>query len=65
MIFRLQWEYLHADEKVAKGDIESFVLMGELSLDGTLQPVKGVLPIALQGKGGRIQRSYCSSEKCT
>src|SRR5674536_26732 len=38
---------LAADEKVSKGEIESFVLMGELSLDGTLQPVKGILPIAL------------------
>jgi magnesium chelatase family protein len=39
-----------ADEKVAKGEIESFVLMGELSLDGTLQPIKGVLPIALRAR---------------
>ena len=41
---------LAADEKVAKDEIESFVLMGELSLDGTLQPVKGVLPIALRAR---------------
>jgi len=36
-----------ADEKIAKGELESYVIMGELSLDGTLQPVRGVLPIAL------------------
>lgn len=41
---------LVADEEVTKGLIESFVLMGELSLDGTLQPVKGVLPIALKAR---------------
>jgi magnesium chelatase family protein len=41
---------LTADEKVARGEIESYVLMGELSLDGTLQPVKGVLPIALRAR---------------
>jgi len=41
---------LAADEKVSKQDIETFVLMGELSLDGTLQPVKGVLPIALRAR---------------
>ena len=41
---------LAADEKVMKGDTESYILMGELSLDGTLQPVKGVLPIALKAK---------------
>ena len=41
---------LAADEKVLKNEIESFILMGELSLDGTLQPVKGVLPIALKAR---------------
>src|SRR5512133_641981 len=41
---------LAADEKVSKEQIESFILMGELSLDGTLQPVKGVLPIALRAR---------------
>ena len=41
---------LAADEKIAKGEIESFVIMGELSLDGTLQSVKGVLPIALRAR---------------
>ena len=46
---------LTADEKVAKGEMESFVLMGELSLDGTLQPVKGVLPIALRAREERFK----------
>jgi magnesium chelatase family protein len=41
---------LTADEKIARGEVESFVMMGELSLDGTLQPVKGVLPIALRAR---------------
>ena len=41
---------LAADEKVLNNEIESFILMGELSLDGSLQPVKGVLPIALKAK---------------
>ncbi len=39
-----------ADEKMACGEIQSYVTMGELSLDGTLQPVKGVLPIALRAR---------------
>ncbi len=30
--------------------LESFQIMGELSLDGKLQPVKGVLPMVLQAK---------------
>ena len=41
---------LAADEKISKADLESFVIMGELSLDGTLQPVRGVLPIALRAR---------------
>jgi magnesium chelatase family protein len=39
-----------ADEKVSKDGIETYVLIGELSLDGTLQPVKGALPIALRAR---------------
>lgn len=30
--------------------LEEFILLGELSLDGGLQPIKGVLPIAMQAK---------------
>ena len=30
--------------------MEKYILVGELSLDGSLQPVKGVLPIAMQAK---------------
>jgi magnesium chelatase family protein len=41
---------LAADEKVISGQLGNFVLMGELSLDGKLQPVKGVLPIALRAR---------------
>lgn len=41
---------LAADEKIAHGETGSFLLMGELSLDGTLQPVKGILPIALRAR---------------
>jgi magnesium chelatase family protein len=39
-----------ADEKISSSELDSFILMGELSLDGTLQPVKGVLPIALRAR---------------
>jgi len=30
--------------------VGEFVMMGELSLDGTLQPIKGALPIAIQAR---------------
>ncbi len=41
---------LCADEKVVGSETESYIMMGELSLDGTLQPVRGVLPIALRAR---------------
>lgn len=30
--------------------LKDFVIMGELSLDGTIQPIKGALPIAIQAR---------------
>jgi magnesium chelatase family protein len=41
---------LAADEKISRESLDSYVLMGELSLDGTIQPVKGILPIALRAR---------------
>lgn len=38
---------LAASGTIACDDIENYVIMGELSLDGTLKPIKGVLPIAI------------------
>src|SRR4051812_31652027 len=34
--------------QVAQDQLDKYLLMGELSLDGGLQPVRGVLPIAIQ-----------------
>ncbi|MCM1035347.1 MAG: YifB family Mg chelatase-like AAA ATPase [Paludibacter sp.] len=39
-----------ADEQVETAKLDKYLIMGELSLDGTLQPVRGVLPIALLAK---------------
>jgi len=41
---------LAADEKVSGQQLDSFILIGELSLDGSLQPVRGVLPIAMRAR---------------
>jgi magnesium chelatase family protein len=41
---------LAADEKICRSELESYIIMGELSLDGSLQPVRGVLPIALRSR---------------
>ncbi len=41
---------LAADEKISQGALDSFMMMGELSLDGTLKPVRGVLPMAIKAR---------------
>ena len=33
---------------VKADELERYVIMGELGLDGTLRPIKGVLPIAIE-----------------
>lgn len=38
---------LAANEQLSCELLSSFILMGELSLDGTILPIKGVLPIAI------------------
>ncbi len=39
-----------ASEQVNTDLLEQFIIMGELSLDGTLKPIKGALPIAIKAK---------------
>ena len=41
---------LAAAEYIGRKDMEKYVMMGELSLDGGLRPIKGVLSIAIQAK---------------
>lgn len=41
---------LAATQQVEADRLDQFVLMGELSLDGTLRPIKGALPIAIQAR---------------
>jgi len=41
---------LAASEQLGTAGLDQYLIMGELSLDGGLQPIKGVLPIALQAK---------------
>ncbi len=41
---------LAASEQVKSEKFADYILMGELSLDGTIHPVKGVLPIAIEAR---------------
>ncbi|MFT5215666.1 MAG: magnesium chelatase family protein [Glaciecola sp.] len=41
---------LAASSQIKADDIEDYLIMGELSLDGGLQPIKGALPIAIKAR---------------
>ena len=41
---------LAASRQIKADDIDKYIIMGELSLDGSLQPIKGALPIAIKAK---------------
>lgn len=41
---------LAASKQIQAEDLEDYLIMGELSLDGSLQPIKGALPIAIKAK---------------
>ncbi len=46
---------LAADEKVNSEKLSRFMLVGELGLDGRLQPVRGALPIAIKARAEKFQ----------
>ena len=41
---------LAATGQVPADELEQYIIMGELSLDGSVQPIKGALPIAIQAR---------------
>lgn len=41
---------LAASEQINTETVHEYIIMGELSLDGGLQPIKGVLPIAIKAR---------------
>ena len=42
---------LQASGQLAADKLADYLIMGELSLDGSLRPIKGVLPIAIEARG--------------
>jgi magnesium chelatase family protein len=42
--------YLAATNQIQTDKIHKYIIMGELALDGTLKPIKGALPIAIQAR---------------
>jgi magnesium chelatase family protein len=41
---------LKASDQLFASNLEQYLIMGELSLDGLLRPIKGVLPIAIEAR---------------
>ena len=41
---------LAASDQITSDEISKYIIMGELSLDGSLQPIRGALPIAIQAR---------------
>lgn len=41
---------LHASEQADFPELDKYIIMGELSLDGILRPIKGALPIAIEAR---------------
>ncbi|MBQ1884974.1 MAG: magnesium chelatase, partial [Bacteroidales bacterium] len=39
---------LAASEQIKADKVSDYIILGELSLDGTIKPIKGALPIAIQ-----------------
>ncbi len=42
--------FLAGSEQLKNEEIDRYIIMGELSLDGSIQPIKGTLPIAIQAR---------------
>lgn len=46
---------LAASGQIPAEGMEQYIIMGELSLDGSLQPIKGALPIAIQARAEKFK----------
>ena len=56
---------LGANETISSEKFSRYLLMGELSLDGSIQPIKGALPIAIKSSRGWFRRTNHSPTKRT
>jgi magnesium chelatase family protein len=47
--------WLAASGQIPADELNQYIIMGELSLDGSLQPIKGALPIAIQARAEKFK----------
>jgi magnesium chelatase family protein len=55
---------LAATDQINAPNIEKYIILGELSLDGELKPVRGILPIALKAKEEGFTGMIIPKENC-
>ena len=55
---------LAASEQINSQRLDEYVIMGELSLDGTVKPVKGALPIAIEAHKEGFKGIILPAENC-
>jgi len=53
---------LAASEQMPFEELQDYIIMGELALDGKVRPIKGVLPIAIQAKKEGFKGMFVPSE---
>ncbi len=53
---------LAASNQIKATDIDKYIIMGELSLDGNLQSIKGALPIAIKAKDEGFKGFFLPSQ---
>ncbi len=46
---------LAASEQINNTKIEDYLIMGEMSLDGSIKPIRGVLPIAIEARNKKFK----------
>jgi magnesium chelatase family protein len=50
--------------QISGENLEEYIILGELSLDGEVKPVRGILPIALQAKAEGFKGLIIPKENC-
>lgn len=56
---------LKASEQIIAEELEKYVIMGELALDGELRPIKGALPIAIEARKNGFKGFILPKENAT
>ena len=62
MTCRFPWQSYLASEQLEQADLSRCMFVGELSLDGRLRPVTGVLPMVLEARKNGIETVILPAE---